>query len=96
MFGSVMGSSTGLMLSAVVSQSPGYAGSFCPGRYGVEVNGGICRESDTSGLNVSEEILEADMLVNRVQIALARDDWFTKSEYKLLSEVPIKTIVRCG
>jgi hypothetical protein len=67
------------MLSAVVSQSPGYARSVCPGRYGVEVNGGIWREMDTSGLSVTDAIFEADMLAYRVQIALARDDWLIKS-----------------
>jgi hypothetical protein len=62
------------MLSAVVSQRPGYAWSVCPGRNGVEVRGGIWREMETSGLRVTDAIFEADMLVNKVQIALARDD----------------------
>jgi hypothetical protein len=67
------------MLSAVVSQSPGYAWSVGPKRYGVEVNGGIWREIDTSGLKVTEAIFDADMLVNSVKIARAREDWLISS-----------------
>lgn len=44
------------------------------------MSGGICSEIETSGLSDTEAIFEAEILVYTVYMALARDDWFIKSE----------------
>jgi len=92
LFSSAAGSSTGVALSAVVSQRPGYALSVGPARYGVDVNGGICSEMETSGLSETEAIFEAEMLVYTVYIALASEDWLIKSEYKLWTDVSVNSL----
>lgn len=59
---------------AVVSQRPGSWGERRCGRVEIEVGTGIWRESERVGVRLIWAIREVDMLLYRLEMALARLD----------------------